>query len=198
MNEIKREILLSATIFLLVAILATPMVSGLSWEPKNNEKFQSFETSIGSIAVTNVELKYSPSEDAPNLIVISTDEIMTNYQITIDGSKTYIQDTDFTYSGHQTWMLYNPELPLDFPYYLTPVRMLSLDVKYSYTFLPASGIEGTINMHSITKGESIADLLASGAMLITSMEGTGDLQNVNIKATTAEGGHSGIVSGWPE
>ena len=196
-NEIRREILLVATTFFLVAVLAIPMVSGLSWEPKNNEKFQSFETTL-TAGVTNVEIKYSPSEDEPNKVVISADESMSNYQIIIDGSKTYIQDVDFVYNGHLTWMLFDPELPLALPYYLTPARMLSLDVRYSYTFLPASGIEGTINMHAIAKGETIADLFAPGEMLITSLEGTGDLQNVNIKATAAVGGHMGIVSGWPE
>lgn len=179
-------------------MMATPLVAGLSWEPKNNEKFQSFETTLTLAGVTNTEIKYSPSEDAPNKVVISADENMVNYQITIDGSKTYIQGTDFIYSGHLTWVLFDPEMPLAFPYYLTPARMLSLDVKYSYTFLPASGIEGTINMHAIAKGEIITDLFGPGAMLITSMKGTGDLQNVNIKATNAVGGHMGTVLGWPE
>jgi len=108
--------------------------------------------------------------------------------------------THFTYNGHLTWTIYAPEMPLATPPYLTPCRMITLDVKYSYTFLAASGIEGTINMHAMARGETIADLLGPGDMLITSMQGTGDLKNVNIKATTAGGGvtHMGIVSGWPD
>ncbi len=196
----KRKIFLATTLVLVVAMLLTPFAVAKSWEPKNNEKFESFAVTAIGIGPSNVEIKYSPSEDAPNLVVETADENMQNYQITIDGSKTYVQDVDFTYSGHQTWMLFSPQMPIAAPIYLTPVRMMILDVKYSYTFLPASGIEGTIYMHAIAKGETIVDLVSPGGMLITSLDGTGDFRNVNIKATSAGGGiaHIGTVIGWPE
>jgi len=197
---VNKKILLAFTSFLIVAMMATPLALALSWEPKNNSKFQSFDVTATLLGGTNQEQRFVPSEDAPNIVFISADEVMENYQITIDGTRTYLQDTHFTYNGHLTWTLYAPELPLQAPPYLTPCRMLTLDVKYSYTFLPASGIEGTINMHAMARGETITDLLGPGDMLITSMQGTGDLKNVNIKATTAGGGvaHMGIVSGWPD
>ena len=42
MNEIRREILLVATIFLLVAIIATPLVVAKPGAEKNNDKFMDF------------------------------------------------------------------------------------------------------------------------------------------------------------
>ena len=113
---------------------------------KNNPKFQSFDVTATLLGGTNQGQRYVPSEDAPNIVFLTADEVMENYQITIDGTRTYIQDIHFTYNGHLTWTLYAPELPLAVPPYLTTCRMITLDVKYSYTFLPASGIEGTINM----------------------------------------------------
>ena len=36
------------------------------------------------------------------------------------------------------------------------------------------------------------------AMWITSLKGTGDFKNVNIKSAAVTPNHIGIVSGWPE
>jgi len=181
-----------------ISLMLIPFAVAKNWEPKNNDKFQSFAVSSSLIGFENDVWKFVPSEDASNILFMSADEIMDGYQITIDGTRTYVQDMHFTYSGRYTFTLYDPG-DVVIPIFYTPCRMMSLVVEYSYTFLPASGIQGTINMLAIARGETVADLTGYGEMMITSLKGTGDLQNVNIKATSTGGvTHTGTVIGWPD
>jgi hypothetical protein len=77
-------------------------------------------------------------------------------------------------------------------------------VDYSYEFLPASGLTGTIYLHAVSVGGNYG-------MMISSLYGTGDFEGVQIRATGGaisisppvsppiySYGHSGWVYGWPE
>ena len=64
------------------------------------------------------------------------------------------------------------------------------------------GIDGTLRMRATWRSDDFFSFVTPGSFKITSLEGTGDLQNVNVKATNtiAEAGsaHLGTVIGWPE
>jgi hypothetical protein len=199
---VNKKILGLITIFLAGAMLATPLVLAEPWDyPKNNDKFQTYNAVVvvdwfGQ--VYNFERAPPVEGKYPNLIVISWEEIMLDHTIIV-GENEYNLGEDFEYTGFAVLTVWDPipGPPGDFP----TGSKVSFDVKYMYTFLPASGIEGTISMHAKATAESFDDVTIPGAMLVTSMEGTGDLINVNIKATGgADIGvtHNGIVSGWPE
>ena len=185
--------------FLLLILMAiTPFALARNLELKNNDKFEVFQVDLAT-NLGDVNMKVIGPEDSPNKIVFSKVEELTLYEITV-GTKTYsLAEGHFTYTGFIVYTVWDPVLPVATPFIMTPGRMVHFDVKYMYTFLSASGIEGTIEMHAIAQGETLADVFTPGTMIITSQQGTGDLQNVNIKATAgATHGHEGIVSGWPE
>jgi hypothetical protein len=199
---VNKKILGLVAIFLAGAMLATPLVSAKPWEnPKNNEKFQTYTAVVVADwfgQVYNVELVPPMEGKYPNLAVISWEEKMLDHTITV-GENEYNLGEDFEYTGFAVLTVWDP-LPVP-PGNFPPGSKISFDVKYMYTFLPASGIEGTISMHAIATAESFDDVTIPGAMFVASMQGTGDLINVNIKATGgADIGvtHNGIVSGWPE
>jgi hypothetical protein len=74
---------------------------------------------------------------------------------------------------------------------------MKVDYIYDFSAVPG-GIEGTLRMQSEITGDG-SPLVFS----INSLSGTGDLQNVQIKATsmpqsgTYNFAHNGIVIGWP-
>jgi hypothetical protein len=182
----------------MVAMMLTPLALAQRIELKNNDKFKTFEVELTTAPGDNVEMEFIPSEDNPRKIIGSHDENMAEYKITVDGTE-YLLGVDFTYTGYASWTIWEPVMPLVIPPILSPGRMVTLDVKYMYTFLPASGIEGTIKMHAKGTSEgSLVNMLINEEMMITSLQGTGDLQNVNIQAVGGLGpSHRGIVSGWP-
>ncbi len=72
---------------------------------------------------------------------------------------------------------------------------MKVDYMYDFSAVPG-GIEGTLRMQAILTGDG-----SPLALSINSLAGTGDLQNVMIKATSHLGTpivHDGIVSGWQE
>ena len=101
------------------------------------------------------------------------------------------------------WTFFKPEFnsPLGI-LYPSGSRDANHMVDYTYDFSAfANGIEGTLNMRAVFN--------PSGGIAIYSLSGTGDLQNVQIKAaqtgTEVSGGglvltvhHGGYVFGWPE
>jgi hypothetical protein len=64
-------------------------------------------------------------------------------------------------------------------------------IKYEYDFSAVEDeIDGKLQMLFVTN---------NGESSIRSLRGTGDLQNVQIMATSPDlGGHVGVVMGWPE
>ena len=213
----KRKMILAPIIVLLLLLAVAPVMADQPkvWDEKNNDKFETFQVlARGSFLVPSLNpdnWQYIPSLEECNKVIVSWDEVMTIMEITVDGN-TYVMGTDFTYKGRFTMIIYDPVFTSPPPvlvFSLVPLaRDMSSQIDYEYTFLPASGIEGTIRMQAIFKeGETTSSL--GGVYSISSLSGTGDLQNVQIKATTNNTGlpphtpswnvgHFGIVSGWPE
>ena len=149
------------------------------------------------------EYKYIPSLTNCEKLTVSYDEIFRACAITIDGTHTYIMGKDFTYTGHVVWTYFEPQFngPTGI-YWPSSYRGSNHMVDYTYDFSAfPNGIEGTLNMQAVFN--------PSGGIAIYSLSGTGDLQNVQIKAAQtgtdlADGGntltvhHGGYVFGWPE
>lgn len=200
-----RKILL-IVIALAVVLLATPLVSAAPvYEKENNTKFETFHVNFVANVMTwlSGEHEFIPSMDNVNRLTINGPESFISYDITVD-DKTYYQGVDFTYTGHYEYVFFDVTawlvIPGIIPPYVWPSesRASQLIVDYEYDFLAASGIEGTIQMRAIANER--------GWMTINSLAGTGDLQNVQIKATGAGfeeaplyyATHDGWVTGWPE
>ena len=185
------KILVSFTAFLIVAIMLTPLALAKPWTaPKNNAKFKPFSAVVVPGASLRV-VEYIPSEENPNKIVNSwVEEPMTAYFITVD-TVTYSLGTDFEYTGFAVYTAIGDEFTPNAFGLLQGDKVNHFRVEYMYDFIDGpSGIDGTLQMLAITS--------SSEGMHIRSLQGTGDLQNVQIQATAAGLTHTGIVSGWPE
>ena len=125
-------------------------------------------------------------------MIISWVEVATtDYTITIEGIGTYRCGTDFEYSGVAVYTC------IDEPYTIVPSglplgsKQNKFRVDYMYDFGDGDGgIDGTLSMLAVTAQDEV--------MWITSVGGTGDLQNVQVFATALAPGHNGVVIGWPE
>jgi hypothetical protein len=209
-----RKMFLAPIIVLLLLIAIAPVMATQPkvWDEKNNDKFETFQVLARgsfSASLNPNNWQYIPSLEECNKVIVSWDEVMTAMEIGVDGN-TYVMGTDFTYEGRATYIFYDPVFPSPPPVipFTIASRHFTSQVDYEYTFLPASGIEGTIRMQAIFKEGEPSSFLG-GDYSISSLSGTGDLQNVQIKATTNNTGlpphtpswnigHWGIVSGWPE
>ena len=199
-----RKIIMTA-IALALFLLAIPLVSAAPLKEKKNDKFEDFHVDFVANVFTwlSGEHEFSPSMDKVNRLTIDGPETFISYDITVGGN-TYHQGVDFIYTGHFEYVFYDVTawlvIPNVIPPYVWPSesRALHLTVDYEYEFLPASGIEGTIQLRAISNQR--------GWMTINSLAGTGDLQNVQIKATASGeevpplyfATHDGWVTGWPE
>ena len=139
--------------------------------------------------------KYWPSEEDAEILINKATENMTNYRLII-GDETYVMDTDFTYDG-----IMKVRNPLAEPY-------VFLNVKYTYTFLPASGIDGALKMEANMKywpGTDTTPPMFEGTI---KGYGTGDLRGVVVNAKPGSAvidpefgpavTHVGKVFGWPD
>lgn len=190
---------------LIAVLLLTPFAVATPLTEKNNEKFQSFSV-VGTFnfarAYFGGDHYYYPSIDNVKKMVIEFNEQMLTYVITIGGN-TYNLGTDFTYTGHATFTYFDPVFTLPAPYtmlYPTSSRgQYHAIIDYSYAF-STSTIQGTINMQCVVN---------EGGFYINSLSGTGDLQNIQIKAQVTGNiydsttymitiFHDGLVAGWPE
>jgi len=188
-------------------MLAAPLVSAApAANPKNNEKFETFSVAASFNILTWFagEKEYIPSMDKVNIYHLSWDETFRTYDISV-GSKTYHLNTDFAYSGHvkYTWHDVTAWSTVGgLPPYVWPSesRSVMAIVDYMYDFSAVSGgLDGTIHMLAI---------MNSAGKWINSLEGTGDFQNVQIKAVIDDSPpnsgltyylvHHGTVTGWPE
>ena len=196
-----KKILVTFASLFVISVLVTPLAIALPWEPKNNEKFQTFETSffpnIDNIMNAAANPKYTPSEDKPNKIVYSwAEEPMAAYTIMVGGNTYFLHD-DFEYTGFAVLTQIGApfaDSPL-LPGMLVGDKQSNFRVDYMYDFGPDDGnpetLDGTIQMLAITAKD--------GVMHIRSVRGTGDLQNVQIQATgSGVYAHLGVVLGWPE
>lgn len=204
---------------LAVAVLATPLLGtaqACNWRKWRKPKTTtSYIVMIEAVNAETVREKFIPSEDNPQkefeIAVEHPSGIKVNiggelvdsaipgvYEI--DGGTTYVLGTDFTYKGTEFIMI-------DFDTYPVP-DIVRFTIRYSYTFLPASGIEGTLKlfarMYFDYDGGAVTDY---GGTI--NGHGTGDLRGVVVKAEWGrpiidpDDGvrimtHEGTVKGWPE
>jgi hypothetical protein len=197
-----KKILVFAVLLLVLPLCTTMFAQASPIKDKNNDKFETFQVlGKGSFSASLTgDWQYIPSLEQCNKVVVSWDEVMTKMLIMVDGN-TYLMGTDFTYTGRATIIVYDPVFTSPPPVVALSIhgRMMHSQVDYEYTFLPASGIVGTLRMQAIIAGQG--DVLSYS---ISSLSGTGDLKNVQIKATsmpqtgTYNFAHNGIVIGWPE
>lgn len=193
-----KKILVSLASLLVIVIMLTPLALANSWDPKNNDKFQTFSTilvpNVANIAAAAANPQYIPSEDNPNKVITSwIEEPMTDYEITV-GTNTYYLGVDFEYTGVAVLTAIGAPFTANPPFGLiVGSKQRKFRVDYMYDFGDDGvGIDGTLEMLAITAKD--------GVMHIRNLKGTGDLKNVQIQATGIEVGlgHIGVVLGWPE
>jgi hypothetical protein len=210
----KTAVVILGLALLMLGALAVPVMASQPkvWTEKNNDKFETFQVfgrGSFSASLDPNNWQYIPSKEQCNKVIVSWDEVFSAMEITVDGN-TYVMGTHFTYEGRATYIFYDPVFPSPPPVipFIIASRHFTSQVDYEYTFLPASGIEGTIRMQAIFKVGEPSSFLG-GDYSISSLSGTGDLRNVQIKATSNNRdlpphtpswniGHTGIVIGWPE
>jgi hypothetical protein len=197
-------------LFIVMALSAvlfvTPLASAFPWTyPNNNEKFQAYQA-IGTFSILDVvsgDHKYIPSFEKVNKLVISYDEPHLTHEIAVDGN-TYQLGADFLMTECLTIaVFYDPVF--DDPAKLYPIVPNGYRFEHNLVYWTIDfsafpgGIEGELKMQLVATGEE--------NHLINSLWGTGDLQNVQIRATatltfsppyTLNAIHTGIVAGWPE
>jgi hypothetical protein len=191
---LNKKILVSFVALLILSITLTPFALARPWNEKNNEKFLKYNVVVGFdysvVFAAAADPEYVPSEDKPNKMIISWEEVATSdYTITIDGIGTYVCGTDFEYSGVAVYTCIGETSlgPMGLP---VGDKQNKFRVDYMYDFGDGDGgIDGTLSMLAVTAQDEV--------MWITSVGGTGDLQNVQVFATSLAPGHDGIVIGWP-
>ena len=199
--QMKSKVLGIIVVLLMLSMLTPMLAQAVPLKEKNNDKFQDF-TEAGSY---NALIYYSGADfiSIPNMenvnkwIVSVNEEVMLTFEISIDGN-TYELGKDFTYTGYSQEIFWDPVFnPVTgFP---SSSRATHLVVNYMFDFSAVNGgIEGTLTMRAVSQGEH--------GSTITSLAGTGDLQNVQINAYISNVGnvgpiinfvHSGLVQGWP-
>ncbi len=200
-EKMNKKILAFISVLLLASMAVPALVQATPLKEKNNDKFLTWSDSA-TFSLFNIlggDHQYVPSVEETNKLVINYDESFITYTITI-GSHTYNLGTDFTYTGHVEYTYFDPvfEGPAGL---LFPSSYSASQVKVDYTLdfsAIAGGVDGTVNMRAV---------FGPGNSGITSLSGTGDLQNVQVKLANGESGvsgyvvsiaHAGLVSGWPE
>jgi hypothetical protein len=195
---VNRKLLGVFAALMVAGLLATPVVSAKPWEEKNNEKFQSFLATFvfDETFAQNLELNYKPSEDEPNIIVATWEENYLDYSISIDGL-TYQLGADFERTGYvKRTAIGAPFIYYPFDVTGAPFGSIITHSRVEFTFdfsAVPGGIDGTLEMLSLwnVHGETVE-------ISIRSLRGTGDLQNVQILATSGPMTIEGIVIGWPD
>ena len=202
----KKTYLVIPILLLTVSMAYASIAQATNYEPKNNDKFQTFTVASSFNIMTwfGGDKEYTPTIEKVNIYHLNWDETFISYDITV-GSKTYHLGTDFSYSGHVKYTFHDVtewSTAGGLPPYIWPSqdRNVQAVVDYTYDFsaIPG-GLEGTINLRCV---------MNNAGKFINSLDSTVDFQNVQIKAMvgtspTNQGptyflAHQGIVSGWPE
>jgi len=183
-----KKILVIVAALLVLSMTLTPFALAKPWNPKSNEKFETFETTFVINFGPIIAAIADPEWVNPNRVITSWVELMDDYSISVDGVSYYLH-TDFEYSGVATFTANGgPFAPGPNGALNGKQNHFRVDYMYDFEIVPG-GIQGTIKMLA---------LLTNGPMSIRSLQGTGDLQNVQIQATAGLGAHTGVVIGWPE
>ena len=195
-----------SVVLIILSIASTPLVMAQPWEPKNNSKFETFyvnqQASLSPYLAAMANTKYIPSEEKPNLLIIGPyeDQQIVFCTITV-GDNIYVAGEDFEYTCTSTYEVWRPTGEFFAVYPLGDLMLFKVEYMYDFGH-DGNGIDGTIRMRATWRSDDFFSFVTPGSFKITSLEGTGDLQNVNIKATNtvADVGsaHLGTVIGWPE
>jgi hypothetical protein len=207
-KEVKRKVLVILVALMAVAMLATPLVGTAQAYVCRSRRSTSYIAVVkpnlmGAIPFPGYP-RYRPSVDNQKIVFNKCTEVMDGYKVNIGGElvpsaipdvyqivggTTYVLGTDFTYEG--TWWSVT-YFDRDYWYW---------SVKYTITFLTASGIDGALEMYARLWGQG---LTGEGTM---HGHGRGDLGGVVVKATLngvvldADYGvaitHVGTACGWP-
>jgi hypothetical protein len=193
-----KEVLVMAVALMAVAMLATPLVSAVPGAPKSNEKFQTwhYEKTM-NILLLGASFQYIPSFDVVNRLVISWTAGFLTYEITV-GGKTYKQGVDFECVDVFTENYYIKPVFLDPGKHMVAEAQtggLRADTTFDFSVYPG-GIEGTLH---------ILEIGNEGGHYTNSLEGTGDLRNVQVKGVWTNSlafpiltvYDDGTVIGWP-
>lgn len=197
-----KKILVMVVALLVCSMMLTPFALAKPWNsPKKNAKFQTFDVTATFIIFDAIDgdHQYIPSSEKVNKLIISWDESFFTHELSV-GENTYKLFDDFLYTGTATWIFYDPVFDEADEDKLFPTGWSDVHSKidYMYNFSTVqNGIEGTLQMRYVHN---------KGTSNINSLAGTGDLQNVQIKATAWNNYtapifnvfHEGIVSGWPD
>jgi hypothetical protein len=217
-KRLNKKILGIVVMLLAVAVFVTPlfgMAQACSWGRwRKSKTTASFIVVTEAVNAETVWERLLPSEDNPQkefeIAVENPSGIKVNIGgelvesailsvYAIDGGTTYVLGTDFTYEGTEFIMI-------DFDTYPVP-DIVRFTVRYSYTFLPASGIQGTLTLSAKCyydfEGGEVTDYGA-----IVNGYGTGDLRGVVVKAEWGPpiidpdygvkvATHEGTITGFP-
>jgi hypothetical protein len=190
---------------LVCSIVMTQLAVASPYEEKNNPKFKTFvvnqRMSLTPYLLAMASPTYIQSEDKPlKLIIGPYEDTIVECKITVDGIE-YFEGTDFEYVGSSTYEVWRPN-GVSFMGVYPLGDLMAFKVEYTYDFgADGEGIDGKINMRATWLSDDFLTFILPGSLKITSIDGTGDLQNVNIKATNAVSAvgssHVGTVIGWP-
>jgi hypothetical protein len=204
-ERLKKKCLALFVVILLFSMLTTQLAMASSYEEKNNPKFKTFEVnqqqSLTTYLIALSNPTYIQSEDRQlRLIIGPYEDQIVACKIKVDGIE-YIEGVDFDYVGSSTYEVWRPTGESFMGIYPLGDLML-FKIEYTYDFgEDGQGIDGKINMRATWLSDDFFSFISPGSFKITSIDGTGDLQNVNIKATngvSAVGSsHVGTVIGWP-
>ncbi len=193
-------------IVLAVSLLITPMFSlayAVLGAPKNNEKFQTWhyekKMNFYNDVIFGGEREYYPSFENPNRMVLTATEHYTYFVITVNGH-TYTMGVDFDVEGQVKFAFNNVSFTSPAKLYPSSSKtdLAKVELFLDFSAYPG-GIEGTLH---------ILEMGTQAGTSTTSLEGTGDLRNVQVMAVWAAAGLSqegiltvvddGTVIGWPE
>lgn len=204
-ERLKRKCLALFVAILLFSMLTTQLAMASSYEEKNNPKFKTFEVNQRQSLIPYFAALSNPtyiqSEDKPlRLIIGPYEDQIIECSIKVDGIE-YIEGVDFDYFGSSTYEVWRPTGESFMGIYPLGDLML-FKVEYTYDFgEDGQGIDGKINMLATWLSDDFFSFISPGSFKITSIDGTGDLQNVNIKATNGlaavGSAHVGTLIGWP-
>jgi len=191
----KKIMVLTITVLTLI-MFTTPLIGAVEARRSRCCDWEDFTVNL-TTALDPAAMKI---EDKGYKIVLSWPETMTAYSINVDG-KVYTLNNDFIYKGFARFTAWKPTgevSPIGFPV----GEYMEFEVWYMYDFSAVfGGIDGKLKMHALSKINDAADMGTAGMMKINSVWGTGDLRNVNIRATNGGPGnpsHVGKVCGWPD
>ena len=201
-KRVKKKFVVFASLLMILSIVATTFAFATAWVEKNNDKFQTFYsagTFNGFTAFGSADRTYIPSFDKVEKLILTWGESFISFEIKV-GAKIYTLHSDFEVTGFSEHIYWDPVFnPTDTTKTKPPIdsRASHTRGEYTFEFLSASGLEGSVSIQTIVN---------EGSHRTTSISGTGDFRNVQLQATVSQShalpfvtiANNGLVIGWPE